>query len=174
MPGDGRSGAPLAYIAGVDDRDTGDMTFIDLNTGLEWEVKGVGGPGTCLTALHGVDSTCTWDQARGDWINAVNAERYAGYTDWRVPTVKELLSLIDYSEDLPAVSADFPGAVALLLYGPPTSYWSSTPFAHYRGPAFACAWSVAFNAGEVLCASLNHAFGGDAVDDGVRAVRGGP
>lgn len=150
FPGDGLTGAPLQY------QDNGDQTFLDLNTGLMWEMKVAGG-GTCAVDLHAVDALCTWAEATGDWIDAINAEGgtgFAGHNDWRVPTVKELQSLIDYSTFDPAVS--FPGAVAAMFY------WSSTPNAEF--PTFA--WSVLFNSGFLSIT--------DKTSDGhVRAVRGG-
>src|SRR6266446_5061606 len=83
FPGDGVQGAPLRY------QDNGDGTITDLNTGLTWEKKGSGGDAsTCLTDLHGVNSACTWAQATGAWIDAVNAEGgtgFAGHSDWRLP-----------------------------------------------------------------------------------------
>lgn len=60
-------------------RDNGDGTITDLNTGLMWV------------------------QARGDkvsWADAVAGaatSTVGGYTDWRMPTIKELYSLINYN-----------------------------------------------------------------------------
>lgn len=90
FPGDGLIGAPLAYA------DNGDGTFTDIATGRQWEKKVVGS-GTCTGALHDVDATCTWAEATGDWIAAINAEGgtgLGGQSDWQVPTAKELQSLI--------------------------------------------------------------------------------
>ena len=100
FPGDGaESGPELAY------QDNLDGTVTDLNTGFTWEVKAPGG-GTCLGALHAVGATCNWNDATGPWIDALNAEGgsgYAGHTDWRIPNVKELQSIVDYGEFAPAI-----------------------------------------------------------------------
>ena len=152
FPGDGLSGAPLQY------QDNLDGTFTDLNTGLMWEMKVAGG-GTCRVDLHAVNAACDWEQATGAWITAINAEGgtgFAGHNDWRVPTVKELQSLIDYSTVSPAVSAGFPGAVAA------TDYWSSTQDA---GDALD-AWVVNFNDSDIFSVLKDFTFR-------VRAVRGG-
>jgi len=57
----------------------GDGTVTDLNTGLMWSTD----PGS--------------KQAYYDAVGAVASFNLAGYTDWRVPTIKELYSLIDFS-----------------------------------------------------------------------------
>jgi len=60
-------------------RDNGDGTVSDLNTGLMW-VKARGSQLTWALASSGV-SSCT----------------VGGYSDWRMPTIKELYSLILYT-----------------------------------------------------------------------------
>ncbi len=94
LPGDRLVGAQLAY------EDCGDGTVVDLNTGLMWEQKVPGGPAHhgCLSALHAVSTTCDWYEANHDWLDAVNAEEYAGHSDWRVPRIEELKSIADYSQ----------------------------------------------------------------------------
>jgi len=106
LPGRWVDGPALSYT------DNGDGTFTDNNTQLMWEKKVAGGaPGTCdlTTNLHGVDSTCTWTQATGSWIAAINAANLGGHSDWRIPNVKELQSIVDYSKRLPAASV--PGSI---------------------------------------------------------------
>ena len=63
----------LAYV------DNGDGTITDLNTGLMW----IQDPGDKMTYY--------------DAIASANSYSFAGYNDWRVPTIKELYSLMDFS-----------------------------------------------------------------------------
>ncbi len=69
--------------------DHGDGTVTDQSTGLTWsrEDSGVG---------------MDWEAALA-WVQARNDEAYLGYTDWRLPNVKELQSLVDYTR-APAVT----------------------------------------------------------------------
>jgi len=71
-------------------------------------------------------------------IEAVNANRLCGATDWRVPTRPELLSLVNASRSGPAIST---------AYFPRTSgaFWSLTPVA--ADPAGA--WRLDFDKGEM-------------------------
>ncbi len=96
--------------------DHGDQTVTDTQTGLTWEKKVAGGDGraTCLTEPRGVDSACTWDQAMNDWLDVMNgacpscraAGGFAGYADWRLPTLVELLTIVDASQ-IPAIDPSF-------------------------------------------------------------------
>lgn len=61
-------------------QDNGDGTVTDLNTGLMWQKD----PGIIKK---------TYDEALED----VETFDLAGYTDWRMPSIKELYSLIDFS-----------------------------------------------------------------------------
>ena len=141
FPGDGVQGAPLRY------QDNGDGTITDLNTGLTWEKKGSGGDaGTCLTNLHGVNSACTWVQATGAWIDGVNAEGgtgFAGHSDWRLPNVRELQSIVDYGRFSPAINPVFNNG--LDSFTAASNYWPSTPDA--ANPSRA--WVVVFSSGFV-------------------------
>lgn len=76
----------------------------------------------------------SWSQALGDCSNLDNTD-YVWLTDgsipgdWRLPNVRELQSLIDYSESSPAVPdgdpfADVPGTGTLNFY------WTSTTYAY--------------------------------------------
>ena len=71
-------------------RDNGDGTVSDLNTGLMWQQD----PGEKMTYSEAVEKAETF--------------RLAGYSDWRLPTIKELYSLIDFSgvDVGPATSAE--------------------------------------------------------------------
>ncbi len=48
-----------------------------------------------------------WEEALA-WVAARNAERYLGYDDWRLPDVKELQTIVDYSR-----SPDTSGSAAI-------------------------------------------------------------
>ena len=94
--------------------DHGCLTITDTQTGLMWEKKVAGGNwgATCLTEPHGVGSACTWDQATDEWLDKLNgwcdscaAEGgFAGYSDWRLPTHAELLTIVDINRT-PAIDS---------------------------------------------------------------------
>ncbi len=68
-------------------RNNGDGTISDLNTGLMW------------VAARG--SQVTWDAAAA----GASSSRVGGYSDWRMPTIKELYSLIDFNGKSAATDA---------------------------------------------------------------------
>ena len=119
--------------------DNGDGTVTDTSTGLRWQQAGS-------------SNTQTWVQALA-YCMGLNL---GGYTDWRLPTSKELQSLVDYSRYSPAINTTyFPNAAA-------SWHWSGTTYMNGTGYA----WSVNFSYGYV--ASYNKPSAGY-----VRAVRGG-
>jgi hypothetical protein len=163
VPDDGtvEAGATLSYT------DNGDGTITDLRTGLMWEKKSDDG------GLHDKDNSYYWSgngdqETIWDWLADVNAEGFAGYHDWRLPNVRELLSLVNFQFTPLAISAAFnnncvPGAT--VLTGSCTfihNYWSSSTAA--ESPS--AAWYVSFNHGTVSRDSKSFNFR-------VRAVRGG-
>ena len=160
-----KAGGPLSY------QDNGDGTITDLNTGLMWEKKSADG------SLHDVFKSFVWSSpvtdTVWDWIDAINTEvgngiGFAGFNDWRLPNVRELLSIIDYGRLNPAVDPAFNNNVSTgctVLTCSATlgaAYWSSTTVATVDVDA----WTVEFAAGHVaaLLKSDSHF---------VRAVRGG-
>jgi uncharacterized protein DUF1566 len=154
VPDDGavQAGARLRFI------DKGDGTVTDLNTGLMWEKK-------CDTCggLHDSRSMYRWSgdgksETIWDWLDKLNAEGgqgFARHRDWRIPNVKELLSIIDYARFNPAVGDAFNGtgceSGCKKLADPKCScvaadlYWTSTTFSDF--PAHALI--VDFRAGQV-------------------------
>lgn len=139
--------------------DLGPAVF-DTQTKLMWEKKTTPvGSGHNFADLHDVDNTYTWSTAMGDWIAAVNAEVFAGFSNWRVPMKDELLTIVDTSVAMcglvtPCIDP---------IFGPTqaSDYWSSTEV----GPNVA--WIVIFSSG-------NLRFGNKNADVHVRAVRSGP
>ena len=102
-----------------------------------------GGAVTGCTTNAGTAVTCTWANATTacSALNTANGGLgYAGRTTWRLPTVEELETLIDYSLAVGPVTfvANFPGSVASI-------YWSSSTYV----PTTAFAWVVSFNDGMV-------------------------
>ena len=66
-----------------DFHDNGDGTITDRATGLMWS-KTDNGKGM------------SWQHALA-WVHNMNAERFLGHDDWRLPNVKELQSIVDYT-----------------------------------------------------------------------------
>jgi hypothetical protein len=122
-------GAVLRY------RDNGDGTITDTNTGLMWEKK-VGEAG-----LHYHDDHFIWTPGPGsvwEWLAKINAENggagFAGHTDWRLPNLRELQSIINYQNFGPSVASEFnsacmPGcSMAACSCTEASSLWTSTTF----------------------------------------------
>lgn len=63
--------------------DNGDGTVTDRATGLMWQ-------------KDGSPDGMTWANAK-EYVNTLNRKRFAGYSDWRLPTVEELASLMKSS-----------------------------------------------------------------------------
>ena len=63
----------------------GDKVVVDNATGLMWHQSGS-------------DNTMLWDEAK-EWVEDLSSEEgYAGYHDWRLPTVDEAVSLLESSK----------------------------------------------------------------------------
>jgi hypothetical protein len=127
-------------------------------TGLLWEGK------TTDNGLHDMNSTFTWFNSTATvnggaagtvsggtctgvpagcdtekFVAAVNAERLYGFSDWRLPTVQELSSLVNSG------AGTAPTVDASILNQFAGEYWSSSPKAADAGGA----WVVDFNSGAV-------------------------
>ncbi len=148
----------------------GDQTITDTQTGLMWEKKDAGGysGATCLTEPHGVRSSCTWNQAMDDWLDLLNGwcescagkGGFGGYTDWRLPTLAELLAILDTSR-IPVIDPAFGVTNEGYYWSDLSSDLTDDPV---RSPTAAC---VNFSNG-----SLAEIRTGNPLR--VRAVRGGP
>jgi len=102
--------------------DNGDGTITDSATNLMWSAASS-------------DESMNW-QAALAWAQARNQGNYLGYGDWRLPNIKELQSLADYSR-APGITES--PAIDPLFEVPEIStnefpyYWSSTT--HVDGPS---------------------------------------
>tara|TARA_B100000686_G_C16780866_1_gene971763 strand:- start:2084 stop:2584 length:501 start_codon:yes stop_codon:yes gene_type:complete len=65
--------------------DKGNGSILDSQTGLLWQ-KG--------DSHHDLSKPVSWYDAL-DYANRMNGKKYAGYSDWRLPTLKELHGIWD-------------------------------------------------------------------------------
>ena len=171
-----QAGLTLSYT------DNGDGTITDNNTGLMWEKKDDSG------GIHDKDNTYTWcggscgltfgmDGTITTTFLATLNGGFAGYTDWRIPNVKELQGIINYERVLHSVDSTFDQSATCTgctdvssttcSCTAPSNYWSSTTYGD--GLCRGCglfAWFVSFADGSVNADGKPAAFH-------VRAVRGG-
>jgi hypothetical protein len=130
-------GAQPAY------HDNGDGTVTDLNTALVWQKSDAQNA-----------SSRTWQEA----VDYCGALSLGGRKDWRLPTVKELFSLLHLGRTYPAIDIRYFPKCRSDDY-----YWSSSTRADDPDDA----WIVGFGGGIVD-------YHGKSNDDYVRCVRGGP
>jgi Protein of unknown function (DUF1566) len=111
----------------------------DTTTGLMWTRKTIG-------------KGLNWSAAK----EACSKLREGGFEDWRLPTIQELLSLVDYSRTSPAIDTS-------AFECESNWYWSATP---YSASPSDYAWYVAFRSG-------NSGYDSQGYVSYVRAVRSG-
>ena len=126
-------------------------TVADTRTGLMWDRCARGQSGVdCAT---GTASTFNW-QAALDVAAMIGT--YKGFSDWRLPNIKELRSLVEECRVSPSINeVAFPNT-------PASFFWSGSPDAGIATNA----WSVYFNSGA-------HLRGGRSGNIRVRLVRAG-
>jgi hypothetical protein len=122
----GDAGAPAGHY-----KDNGDGTVTDNRSGLTWQ-KAAPGAYTWATAV----SYCS------------NPTGLTG-TGWRLPTVKELFTLLDVSQ----TSGPYIDRVAFPST-PSDAFWSSTLVAGSSG----LAWSVSFNLGNTSSYDVSNTY----------------
>jgi len=142
-------------------------------TGLIWEMKTNKDGVRNYNNPHDADNTYTWYDSNPatnggyagtpgngtdteDFIKALNDEHYGGFSDWRLPTIKELVNIVNYGIESTINTSYFPNTQQKF-------YWSSTTYAHYKDTVH----GVYFDTGEYFLVE-------DKNDTNfVRAVRGG-
>lgn len=122
----GANGIELATDA------TGWIMVRDNVTGLVWEVK------TADDTLQ--DRDRRYSQATVPaFIDRLNMDFFGGYADWRMPSVKELSSIVNAGTFTPAIDIDYFPKTQPSVYGASTIYAKNTDFE----------WRVNFNNGLV-------------------------
>ncbi len=130
------------------------LTVTDTVTGLMWKRCPEGRSGATCGA--GSTAVTTWSGALIA-VDVANTESYAGHTDWRLPNIIELRSLVERGCHNLAINTNaFPQS------GNGYPYWSSTTHASVA----ANAWGILFVGGSTGTYSKSN--GG-----AVRLVRGG-
>jgi len=124
--------------------DNGDGTITDNRTGLMW-LKDAN--------QYNGGATQTWEAA----LSGCEGFTYAGYTDWRLPNVKELITIVRYEGSAPYINTTY------FLNTQSNYYWTSTTYV----PITTYAMIVLFDNGLVN-------YTNKANNYYVRPVRGGP
>jgi hypothetical protein len=113
----------------------------------------------CAEGRAWIGGTCTGSDSALSWQNALAAaanSTFAGYSDWRLPNIKELQSIVESCGSDPAINTTiFPAT-------PVSRFWSASSY----GPDPTDAWCVGFGFGLVYPSDKP---GGNRV----RLVRGG-
>ncbi|MCP3953421.1 MAG: DUF1566 domain-containing protein, partial [Desulfobacterales bacterium] len=119
-------------------------------TGLVWEVKQNKDGSADANNIHDADNTYRWggetaqETSYGtyhpDWDDLVegsNTASFCGFSDWRVPTLKELENLVSFYRNSPSIdTVYFPNTYA-------SYFWSPSPYANSSSHA----WGVDFSYG---------------------------
>lgn len=152
--GESQKGLAHGYV------DNSDGTISDNATGLMWQKCSAGQTG--LDCSGGTATVVLFDDGDGNLgiahqpaINYCDSLSLATHSDWRLPNVKELMSIVDYGRLTPAIDPSiFPNTQS-------DGYWSSTAYEDGTNGA----WIVNFVDGYV---------GGDYMGGNsfVRCVRG--
>jgi hypothetical protein len=109
-----------------------DGTVLDIRYGLHWK--------RCSEGQQHSSGNCVGQLSSLNWADAVQVagnSQFAGHSDWRLPNVKELLTLVEECRASPALHSQvFPDTA-------PDIYWSSSPYRFNTTHA----WIVQFDFG---------------------------
>ena len=117
----------------------GGLIVQDNVTKLMWEVKQNKDGNADYANPHDADNRYRWYDTT-DFINALNSANFGGYSDWRMPTIKELDSIVNLGKLDPSIDETFfPNTQSYY-------YWSSTTYVSNTGSA----WFMNFSYGNDL------------------------
>jgi Protein of unknown function (DUF1566) len=129
----------------------------DNNTGLVWEVKTIDDD-----SVHDINNYYSWNEAQNH-IAQLNSKNFGGISSWRLPTIQELLTIVNSGEIKPA-------ADKTIFYNcRSTMFWTSTCDA--KNPNHN--WVIDFENGMTYTRLINELYTEDSIDHlNVRAVAG--
>jgi len=170
-------GRQLSYTTSSDG-----LTVLDNNTGLTW----IQSPDTDGDGDIDSSDKKTWAELP-TYVADLNAASYGGYSDWRVPSIKELYSLMDFrgtdpsgptpTNMIPFVDTDYFafgwGDVAAGERIIDAQYWSSTEYVSTTMNGNATVFGVNFADGRIKGYPRDLAgSGGSSTIQYIRLVRG--
>lgn len=128
-------------------------TAFDKKTGLIWMRCALGQTwNSAAKTCNGTQTTYSWQAA----LNAAEVASFAGFSNWRLPNLKELSSIVERRCYDPAINLTvFPAETG-------SSFWSASPYANFSD----FAWFVTFDDGDGY-------YVGKSDVSAVRLVRGG-
>jgi len=132
--------------------DQGNGTVADQNSGLLWQQA---------DSYHELKQGMNWYQAL-EYVDLKNAEKFAGFDDWRLPTLKELKGLYDTSRPIKSKDGERIGLPEPFRNGGSYYLWTNTE----RGLENAWYFGLGFKEEYFNLKDL-----GD-LDQGVKMVRG--
>lgn len=134
-----------------DFKDNGNGSVSDRATGLTWSKADSG---------KGMD----WEHALA-WVQQKNAEKFLGHDDWRMPSVKELQSIVDYTKS--PDTSNSPAIDPVLTCSRITNEGGK--------PDYPCYWSGSTHVGHLGgAAAMYVAFGRAGGFLSARSLAGGP
>ncbi len=142
----------LAWAAGY--VDVGDGTVRDLKSGLIWQQA---------DSYHELKKGMNWYEAL-EYVDSKNSEKFAGFDDWRLPTLKELQILYDPSRPIKSKDNERIGLPKEFKNGGSYYLWTNTE----RGLDNAWYFGLGFKEDYFNLKEM-----GD-LDQGVKMVRGKP
>lgn len=116
----------------------GDSEAVDRTTHLTWR--------RCLEGMNWDGVACAGTPAT--FVHEAAVAHTQSQKGWRLPTAKELFSLVDRTQPGPVIDLDaFPGT-------PAEWFWSASLYDGYPGSA----WQISFKDGEVRTSYNHHGY----------------